>query len=63
MLDTTVDFWRDWLSAAKIPDHPWKPCLDHRALSLKELGYPHRDPPSVPAGPARWESSYHAPRT
>jgi hypothetical protein len=21
-LDTTVDFWRDWLSDATIPDHP-----------------------------------------
>jgi len=32
-LNTTVDFWRDWLSAAKIPDHPWKPHLDRSALT------------------------------
>ena len=34
-LNTTVDFWRDWLSSAKIPDHPWKPYLDRSALTLK----------------------------
>ena len=38
-LDTTVDFWRDWLSSAKIPDHPWKPYLDRSALTLKGLSY------------------------
>jgi GH15 family glucan-1,4-alpha-glucosidase len=39
VLDTTVDFWRDWLSRAKIPDHPWKPYLDRSALTLKALSY------------------------
>jgi alpha,alpha-trehalase len=39
MLNTTVDFWRDWLSSAKIPDHPWKPYLDRSALTLKGLSY------------------------
>ena len=38
-LSTTVDFWRDWLSSAKIPDHPWKPYLDRSALTLKGLSY------------------------
>lgn len=38
-LDTTVNFWRDWLSTAKIPDHPWKPYLDRSALTLKGLSY------------------------
>ena len=38
-LNTTVDFWRDWLSAAKIPDHPWKTYLDRSALTLKGLSY------------------------
>ena len=38
-LNCTVDFWRDWLSAAKIPDHPWKPYLDRSALTLKGLSY------------------------
>jgi alpha,alpha-trehalase len=38
-LNTTVDFWRGWLSSAKIPDHPWKPYLDRSALTLKGLSY------------------------
>jgi alpha,alpha-trehalase len=38
-LTCTVDFWRDWLSAAKIPDHPWKTYLDRSALTLKGLSY------------------------
>jgi GH15 family glucan-1,4-alpha-glucosidase len=38
-LDTTVSYWRDWLSAAKIPDHPWKTYLDRSALTLKGLSY------------------------
>ena len=38
-LNCTVDFWRDWLSSAKIPDHPWKTYLDRSALTLKGLSY------------------------
>jgi alpha,alpha-trehalase len=29
--DATVDFWRDWLATAKVPDHPWKPYIDRSA--------------------------------
>jgi alpha,alpha-trehalase len=38
-LTCTVDFWRDWLSSARIPDHPWKTYLDRSALTLKGLSY------------------------
>ena len=38
-LNCTVEFWRDWLSAANIPDHPWKTYLDRSALTLKGLSY------------------------
>jgi alpha,alpha-trehalase len=38
-LNATVNYWRDWLSAAKIPDHRWKPYLDRSALTLKALSY------------------------
>ncbi|MCW2907828.1 MAG: Family 15 glycosyl hydrolase [Actinomycetia bacterium] len=38
-LNCTVDFWRGWLSSAKIPDHPWKTYLDRSALTLKGLSY------------------------
>src|SRR6516225_2565024 len=37
--DATVDYWRGWLSTAKIPDHPWKPYIDRSALTLKALSY------------------------
>ena len=38
-LTCTVDYWRDWLSSARIPDHPWKTYLDRSALTLKGLSY------------------------
>jgi alpha,alpha-trehalase len=38
-LNTTIDFWREWLSTAKIGDHPWKPYVDRSALTLKALSY------------------------
>ena len=28
-VDSTVSFWRDWLSTGTFPDHPWRPL--HRA--------------------------------
>jgi alpha,alpha-trehalase len=37
--DVTVDFWRDWLATARVPDHPWKPYIDRSALTLKALSY------------------------
>ena len=38
-LNATVGYWRDWLSAAKVPDHPWRPYLERSALTLKGLSY------------------------
>jgi len=63
-LDTTVDFWRDWLSAARIPDHPWKPYLDRSALTLKALSYAPTGAimaaattslPETPGGERNWD--------
>ena len=63
-LDTTVDFWRDWLSTAKIPDHPWKPYLDRSALTLKALSYAPTGAimaaattslPETPGGARNWD--------
>jgi alpha,alpha-trehalase len=63
-LDTTVDFWRDWLSAAKIPDHPWKTYLDRSALTLKGLSYAPTGAimaaattslPETPGGARNWD--------
>ena len=63
-LDTTVDFWRDWLSSAKIPDHPWKPYIDRSALTLKALSYAPTGAimaaattslPETPGGARNWD--------
>ena len=64
VLETTVDFWRDWLSAAKIPDHPWKPYIDRSALTLKALSYAPTGAimaasttslPETPGGARNWD--------
>jgi alpha,alpha-trehalase len=63
-LNTTVDFWRDWLSAARVPDHPWKPYIDRSALTLKALSYAPTGAimaaattslPETPGGPRNWD--------
>jgi alpha,alpha-trehalase len=63
-LNTTVDFWRDWLSTAKIADHPWKPYLDRSALTLKALSYAPTGAimaaattslPETPGGARNWD--------
>ncbi len=63
-LNTTVDFWRDWLSSAKIPDHPWKTYLDRSALTLKGLSYAPTGAimaasttslPETPGGARNWD--------
>ena len=63
-LNTTVNFWRGWLSAAKIPDHPWKPHLDRSALTLKALSYAPTGAimaaattslPETPGGERNWD--------
>jgi len=66
-LNTTINFWRDWLSAAKIPDHPWKPYLDRSALTLKALSYAPTGAimaagttslPETPGGERNWDYRY-----
>jgi GH15 family glucan-1,4-alpha-glucosidase len=63
-LSTTVDYWRDWLSSAKIQDHPWKPFLDRSALTLKGLSYAPTGAimaasttslPETPGGARNWD--------
>jgi GH15 family glucan-1,4-alpha-glucosidase len=63
-LNATVDFWRGWLSTAKIPDHPWKPHLDRSALTLKALSYAPTGAimaaattslPETPGGERNWD--------
>jgi alpha,alpha-trehalase len=38
-LNATIGYWRDWLSTANVPDHPWRPYLERSALTLKGLSY------------------------
>src|SRR6516164_3613767 len=66
-LGATVDYWRDWLSTAKIPDHPWKPYLDRSALTLKALSYAPTGAimaaattglPETPGGERNWDYRY-----
>jgi GH15 family glucan-1,4-alpha-glucosidase len=38
-LDATVEFWRSWLSRARIPDHDWMTPVQRSALAIKGLTY------------------------
>ena len=38
-VDSTVEFWRNWLGTGTFPDHPWKRFLERSALTLKGLSY------------------------
>ena len=66
-LDVTVAYWREWLSSAKIPDHPWKTYLDRSALTLKGLSYAPTGAimaaattslPETPGGARNWDYRY-----
>jgi alpha,alpha-trehalase len=66
-LASTVAFWRDWLSAGKFPDHPWRPYLERSALTLKGLSYAPTGAimaasttslPETPGGARNWDYRY-----
>ena len=63
-LNATVGYWRGWLSAAKVPDHPWRPYLERSALTLKGLSYAPTGAimaaattslPETPGGARNWD--------
>jgi len=63
-LNATVDYWRDWLGAAKVPDHPWRPYIERSALTLKGLSYAPTGAimaasttslPETPGGARNWD--------
>jgi GH15 family glucan-1,4-alpha-glucosidase len=66
-LDSTEEFWRQWLRAGKFPDHPWRIHLQRSALVLKGLTYnptgalvaaPTTSLPETPRGERNWDYRY-----
>jgi GH15 family glucan-1,4-alpha-glucosidase len=63
-LDSTEEFWRDWLRDGDFPDHPWRVHLQRSALVLKGLTYtptgailaaPTTSLPETPGGERNWD--------
>ena len=60
----TEQNWRDWLSAARVPDHPWRAFIERSALTLKGLSYAPTGAimaagttslPETPGGERNWD--------
>jgi alpha,alpha-trehalase len=63
-LDSTEEFWREWLRAGDFPDHPWRIHLQRSALVLKGLTYTPSGAilaaattslPETPGGERNWD--------
>jgi len=66
-LDTTVQVWRDWLAAARIPDHRFSQSIQRSALAVKGLTYMPTGAtvaalttslPETPGGERNWDYRY-----
>ncbi len=66
-LDSTCEFWRDWLRDGDFPDHPWRIHLQRSALVLKGLTHtptgaivaaPTTSLPETPGGERNWDYRY-----
>ncbi|MBB5791314.1 glycoside hydrolase family 15 protein [Jiangella mangrovi] len=66
-LDRTIEFWRDWLARARIPDHPLRHPLERSALTIKGLTYMPTGAtvaalttslPETPGGERNWDYRY-----
>jgi alpha,alpha-trehalase len=66
-VDTTVQFWRDWLDRARIPDHRWRDPIQRSALAIKGLTYMPTGAtvaalttalPETPGGERNWDYRY-----
>jgi GH15 family glucan-1,4-alpha-glucosidase len=63
-IDSTEEFWREWLRDGEFPDHPWRIHLQRSALVLKGLTYtptgaivaaPTTSLPESPGGERNWD--------
>ena len=66
-VDSTEEFWREWLRDGDFPDHPWRIHLQRSALVLKGLTYtptgaivaaPTTSLPETPGGERNWDYRY-----
>jgi GH15 family glucan-1,4-alpha-glucosidase len=66
-LAATTRFWRDWLAAARIPDHELGPLIQRSALAIKGLTYMPTGAtvaalttslPETPGGERNWDYRY-----
>jgi GH15 family glucan-1,4-alpha-glucosidase len=63
-LETTAEYWRNWLDTGRFPDHRWRAQLQRSALVLKGLTYaptgavvaaPTTSLPETPGGERNWD--------
>jgi alpha,alpha-trehalase len=63
----TSEFWRQWITVGKFPDHPWRSYLQQSALALKGLTYAPTGAlmaasttslPETPGGVRNWDYRY-----
>src|SRR3954471_479603 len=66
-IEATVQFWRNWLARARIPDHPLRHALERSALTVKGLTYMPTGAtvaalttslPETPGGERNWDYRY-----
>jgi GH15 family glucan-1,4-alpha-glucosidase len=66
-LATTEEYWRNWLSTGRFPDHPWRHHIERSALTLKGLSYSPTGAvmaaattslPETPGGARNWDYRY-----
>ena len=66
-LKDTSEFWRQWITVGKFPDHPWRGYLQQSALALKGLTYAPTGAlmaasttslPETPGGERNWDYRY-----
>jgi alpha,alpha-trehalase len=67
MMDSTIAYWRDWLSIARIPDHRWRDSMQRSALTVKGLTFMPTGAtvaalttslPETPGGARNWDYRY-----